>query len=126
LDIRLNKNNNNQRIVIDNSVKTNFNAFLLQNPSRLVIDLQNTNFEDIKASSFQSNDITYAVRIGKFSNTDSRIVFDLNIKPKKINSFYLKPDNNKNHRIVIDLEFDKQDIEQDNLISKLIEQNIEN
>lgn len=127
VDIRLNKNNNTQRIVIDNTNKINYNTFLLQNPSRLVIDLQNTDFNAIKAPSFQSNDLIYTLRVGKFSNTDSRIVFDLNVKPQKLNSFYLKADNdNKNHRIVIDLDFDSKSIEQEDLISKLIENNIDN
>ncbi|MDR3290503.1 MAG: N-acetylmuramoyl-L-alanine amidase [Rickettsiales bacterium] len=109
-NIRLNTGKYTERIVIDNSTKINYNPFLLKNPDRLVIDLQSTENYNVKAPSFASNEVVDSLRIGKFSNTDSRIVFDLNIKPKSIKDFYLKPDkNNKYHRIVIDLEFEKEE-----------------
>ncbi|GMO62223.1 MAG: hypothetical protein Ta2D_08560 [Rickettsiales bacterium] len=118
-DIRLSTNNNTtQRIVIDNNSKIEYNAFLLKNPNRLVIDLSQTDSNSIKAPSFASNQIIYTIRVGKFSNNDSRIVFDLNINPVELKHFYLAPsDDNKKHRIVLDLKFKQQ--EQQDLIGEV-------
>ncbi|GMO58301.1 MAG: hypothetical protein Ta2D_04040 [Rickettsiales bacterium] len=120
-DIRLSTDNNTtQRIVIDNNSKIEYNAFLLKNPNRLVIDLSQTDSNSIKAPSFASNQIIYTIRVGKFSNSDSRIVFDLNIKPQELKHFYLAPSNdNKKHRIVLDLKFKQQ--EQQDLIGEISE-----
>lgn len=123
VDIRLNTENNNERIVIESDNKINFNAFLLKNPYRLVVDLQNTN-NTVKAPSFKSNNIVDKVRIGKFSKYDTRLVFDLNIKVNLINSFYLAASNiNSKHRIVIDLNFDNDDLKTEDIIGKIIEEN---
>lgn len=123
VDIRLNTEGNSERIVIESETKVNFNAFLLKNPYRLVVDLQNTNI-DVKAPSFKANRVVDQVRVGKFSEYDIRLVFDLNIKVKLENSFYLAPtSSNPLHRIVIDLTFDNADLEVEDLIGKLIEEN---
>lgn len=122
-NIRLSTNNSNERIVIETIGKTNFNAFLLQKPYRLVVDLQNTSL-DVKAPNFKANRIIDTLRIGKFSEVDTRLVFDLNINAKIEKSFYLAPNSdNKNHRIVIDLTFNKKDLEAEDIIGKLIEEN---
>ena len=124
VDIRLHTENDNERIVIDSDNKINFNAFLLRNPYRLVVDLQNTS-NNVKAPSFKSDKIVDQVRIGKFSEYDTRLVFDLNIKVKLNNNFYLASSReNSTHRIVIDLNFDNNDlIQSEDIIGKLIEEN---
>ena len=81
VNIRLNTNGEKERIVIETNSKTNFNAFVLQKPYRLVVDLQNTNL-NVKAPNFKANKIVDTLRVGKFSNSDTRLVFDLNIKAK--------------------------------------------
>lgn len=119
-NIRLNVSDNTQRIVIDNTQRVVFDTFLLQNPNRLVVDLRETDNDEIKAPALQSNSVIYTVRVGKLSKTDARLVFDLNIKPKSLKSFYLQPTaDNKNHRVVIDLSFD--DMRQADLIGELID-----
>lgn len=123
LDIRLNTEKNNERIVIESKNKINFNAFLLRNPYRLVVDLQNTS-TGVKAPSFKSNNVVDQVRIGKFSEYDTRLVFDLNIKVNLVRSFYLAPtSSNPLHRIVVDLSFNSVDLQNEDLIGKLIEEN---
>ena len=123
VNIRLNTNKNKERIVIDSTEKINFNAFTLQKPFRLVVDLQDTNL-NIKAPSFNADKVVDTLRVGKFSETDTRLVFDLNINVKIEKSFYLAPNNqNKYHRIVLDLEFKEQDLENEDIIGKLIEEN---
>ena len=123
VDIRLNTNNDNERIVIETNEKVNYNSFTLQTPYRLVIDLQNTDL-NVLAPSFKANKVVDSLRIGKFSEKDTRLVFDLNIKAKIDRTFYLPPNSdNKFHRIVIDLKFDKQDLENEDIIGRLIEDN---
>ena len=123
INIRLSTNGEKERIVIETTNKTNFNAFILQKPYRLVVDLQNTSL-DVKAPSFKANNVVDTLRIGKFSESDTRLVFDLNIKTKIKKSFYLAPNSdNKNHRIVIDMTFNKKDLETEDIIGKLIEEN---
>ena len=122
-NIRLNTDKNIERIVFDLDKKTNFNAFVLKNPNRLVVDFKNTT-QNVKAPDVKTDKIIDSIRVGKFSPTDTRLVFDLNIGAKIIKSFYLSPnDKNKFHRIVIDLEFNKQDLEKEDLIGKLIDDN---
>ncbi|MDD2839677.1 MAG: N-acetylmuramoyl-L-alanine amidase [Rickettsiales bacterium] len=123
VNIRLNTINNNERIVFDLDSKATFNAFTLTNPNRLVIDFGSTN-QNITAPDVKTDKIIDSIRVGKFSDTDTRLVFDLNAKSKILKSFYLQPSqDNKNHRIVIDFEFSKQDLENEDLIGKLIDEN---
>lgn len=123
INIRLSTNDNNERIVFDLNSKTTFNAFTLVKPDRLVVDFANTS-QNIKAPDVQTDKIIDSIRVGKFSDTDTRLVFDLNAGSKIIKSFYLAPNSdNKNHRIVIDFEFNKKDLETEDLIGKLIEDN---
>lgn len=122
-NIRLNTSKNSERIVIESNTKINFNAFTLNKPHRVVVDLQNTSL-DVKAPSFRADKIVDAIRTGKFSEIDTRLVFDLNIKTSIAKSFYLTPStDNKNHRIVIDLDFNPKDLEKEDIIGKLIEEN---
>jgi len=123
VDIRLNTNNNMERIVIETKDKVNFNAFVLQNPHRLVVDLQNTNL-NVNAPSFKANKVVDTLRIGKFSETDTRLVFDLNIGAKIEKTFLISPNSdNKNYRIVIDLRFDTKSVEIEDMIGRFIEEN---
>lgn len=123
VNIRLSTATDSARIVIENTEKIDFNAFTLEKPFRLVVDLKNTNM-DIQAPSFKANKVVDSLRVGKLSETDTRLVFDMNIKTKIAKTFYLKPNGDiKNHRIVIDLEFDKKELDNEDIIGKLIEEN---
>jgi len=123
INIRLHTDDISERIVFDLDSKTTFNAFTLIKPDRLVIDFANTS-QNITAPDVKTDKVIDAIRVGKFSDTDTRLVFDLNAKSKIIKSFYLAPSqDNKNHRIVIDFEFNKQDLENEDLIGKLIDDN---
>lgn len=123
VNIRLSTNDNDERIVFDLDSQTSFNSFTLVNPNRLVVDLKNTN-QNITAPDVKTDKVIDTIRVGKFSQTDTRLVFDLNAKAKILKSFILNPSKeNKNYRIVIDIEFNKKDIENEDLIGKLIDEN---
>jgi len=126
LNIRTSTNNGQEKIVIESNNKIIFNVFILNNPPRLVVDLQNTN-QNIKAPNFKANDIIDSVRIGKYSETDARLVFDLNISSKLIKFYSIEPDKkNKNYRIIIDLKYDSEQLKNFDYIGKLIDDNINN
>ncbi|MFC1659654.1 N-acetylmuramoyl-L-alanine amidase [Pseudomonadota bacterium] len=101
VDFRGSAEGNRIRLVLETSEKPEFNVFTLQSPSRLVIDLKNSE-DKYKLTNFKY-DIIKSVRISKSSNNDLRVVFDLEEKITLNRSFVLNPsDLNKNYRLVID------------------------
>lgn len=102
-DVRTGNQNDGVRIVIDGSEKFSYDAFLLDSPSRLVIDLKNTKFS--QTPNVAPNAVISAFRAGELAaKNGKRLVFELkgnaNIKRK----FVLEPQaGQRNWRLVIDL-----------------------
>jgi N-acetylmuramoyl-L-alanine amidase len=100
--VRLWRAPDNTRIVFDMTAEVNYKLFSLQNPDRLVVDIDaaksTATFTDLEFSNTPLTRIRTAVRNGN----DLRLVFDLRtvVKPR---SFLLKPNKDKPHRLVIDL-----------------------
>lgn len=90
------------RIVFDVSGRVDHKIFMLDNPGRLVIDIEDTvaktNLRSMKLPPQLVKRVRHAARNGK----DLRVVFDLN---SKINprSFVLPPNQQYGNRLVIDL-----------------------
>lgn len=90
------------RLVLDVGDAIEHNIFSLSGPSRLVIDLKNS---DLKAN-FDSLDLSGSpirrIRSAPRNGGDLRVVLDLegDIKPR---SFQLKPNQQYGHRLVVDL-----------------------
>lgn len=100
--IRLSQTEQQTRIVFDLKDKTTFNAFKLDKPDRIVIDLDKTKqWQIIKLPALKDTpvkDIRYAQR-----NTDTlRVVLDLT-KPLNFKTQTLGPDSTHPHRLVVDL-----------------------
>jgi N-acetylmuramoyl-L-alanine amidase len=92
----------NTRIVLDLSDNIQYKLFTLENPCRMVLDLQDVEFKaKINPSEWQANGIK-KIRYSQFNTNTLRIVFDLEkgMMPK---SFILNPEKNYGHRLVIDL-----------------------
>lgn len=103
-DIRLGNQNDGVRIVLDGSERFSYDAFLLGNPSRLVIDLKDAVWQNTPKVS--KNSIISGFRAADLSGgkKGKRLVFELkndaNIKRK----FMLEPQaGQKNWRLVLDL-----------------------
>lgn len=113
--VRLWRAPDSTRLVFDLNATVQHKLFSLSNPSRLVIDIENTrlgtNFADLPLKDTPIRGIRSAERNGK----DLRVVLDLSaaIKPK---SFVLPKHGDKNDRLVIDL-FDR-----DKPVEKTVEQ----
>lgn len=90
------------RMVFDISNEVQHHLFMLDNPSRLVIDLKNTRLPVQLTQPEQDNALFKGVRAGIRNKKDLRIVVDLKqkITPK---SFSLQPRKSYGHRLVVDL-----------------------
>jgi N-acetylmuramoyl-L-alanine amidase len=90
------------RAVLDLSEPAEYQLFTLQNPHRVVIDLQSARLNSaFQPDSIQSGVIS-AVRHGKPEGGTLRIVLDLN-ESAQMKSFILAPTGEYGHRLVVDL-----------------------
>ena len=101
-DVRMGQQLDGIRLVIDGTNKFDYDAFLLDNPNRLVIDVKNAKMNS--KPKIAKNKLVEEVRLGNLDNNGKRIVFVLkgnaNIKKK----FILEPNSSqKDWRLVIDL-----------------------
>lgn len=94
------------RITLESTNKLNYKYFVLHNPNRIVIDITNTNINNVLNSITQkvqhSDPYIRNIRAGQKDDTTTRIVMELksNINPQVFN---LEPVSNFKHRLVIDL-----------------------
>lgn len=92
------------RLVFDLSRPGSATVFELDSPSRLVIDLDNSQLEtDVSTLPLEGSAIS-SIRSGVRNGTDLRIVLDLDreVSPRH---FMLSPNDQYGHRLVVDLEY---------------------
>ena len=104
INIRLGAHLDKTRLVLDMTKETQFRAFYLADPYRLVLDLPKIDFE-VKASGLKKAvGGVSGYRFGLFDNETSRIVIDL-VSPMIIKQFFHLRSNVKGlTRLVIDLK----------------------
>lgn len=101
-DVRMWRAPDHTRLVFDLSGPIKYSLFTLDNPDRVVIDIQNTTQKarldglDFTASPIES------MRSGVRDGTGLRVVLDLNT-PTKPSSFTLEPNSEHSDRLVVDL-----------------------
>ncbi|MDO4184635.1 MAG: N-acetylmuramoyl-L-alanine amidase [Rhodospirillales bacterium] len=101
--LRIGQGADSVRVVFDASSDFHYNVFLLDNPKRLVIDVDGTNVARSIENTKDKNNIVGRVRVGTLDGTKKRIVFDLQ-KPVTIKkAFMLAPQSNFNWRLAIDV-----------------------
>jgi len=91
------------RIVFDVSADVRHTMFTLQNPLRLVVDIQNANLKIKLPELDEANPHIRAVRSGRPNAEQLRFVFELK-KDLISSSFLLSPNELYGHRLVVDLE----------------------
>lgn len=91
------------RVVFDVDRRLEHNVFILTNPDRVVIDLENTSFTNPLGDLDYRNSLVKGIRSGVQPNNVLRVVLDMKSTstPK---SFLLNPTAHYGHRLVIDLE----------------------
>ena len=92
------------RLVFDLSRPGSATVFELDSPSRLVIDLDNSQLETDTSTLPLEGSAISSIRSGIRNGTDLRIVLDLNreVSPRH---FMLSPNDQYGHRLVVDLEY---------------------
>ncbi len=100
-DLRFGTYQDNARIVLELNQPSDFRAFTLNNPSRLVIDLPEFNWKPAKLQNIETS-MVKKVRQGVLEPGISRIVLDLEQDSAISRAFLLKPDHGYQHRLVID------------------------
>lgn len=92
------------RLVFDLSASANANVFSLQNPARLVIDLDDTQMDTDPSTLPLHDSAITSVRSGLRDGGGLRVVLELNraIEPRH---FTLTPNDQYGHRLVVDLEY---------------------
>ena len=99
-DVRLWSGPEGTRLVLDLSGPTKFEVFSVDNPDRVVIDLQNA---DLAAKDLPDGQgPVKRVRSGPQANHGLRLVLDL-AAPQKVRSFPVGPEGSAGHRLVVEL-----------------------
>ncbi|UTW45189.1 N-acetylmuramoyl-L-alanine amidase [bacterium SCSIO 12696] len=103
--VRVWRSPDNTRLVFDLSAAVEHRIFTLENPSRLVIDIENATSKARFDKLPLANTPVSAIRSAAKKGGDLRVVLDLGsvVSPR---SFTLKPNKQYGHRLVIDL-YDK-------------------
>ena len=101
-DVRFADRATNTRVVFDLTSPVKHSVFVLQNPDRVVLDIEQCDANGkLKMSRFGGT-LVKELRYAQKTNEKLRVVFDLNssVSPK---SFLLAPSSGKDYRLVIDL-----------------------
>jgi len=91
------------RVVFDVNNKVDHNVFVLKNPDRVVIDLEQSEFARPLTSLDYSKSLVKGIRTGTHQQKNLRVVLDMKagVVPK---SFLLNPTKQYGYRLVVDLE----------------------
>lgn len=100
-DVRLWSGPEGTRLVLDLSAPAEFQVFAVENPDRIVIDLQNADLVSRKGLPAGQGPVK-AVRSGPQPNRGLRLVLDLDA-PHAMRSFTVGPDGNAGDRLVVEL-----------------------
>ena len=79
----------------------NYRVFLLNDPKRAVIDLDDTDINSLQTKF--KNQVVSKTRIGKMSGNDKRIVMELSRAATVKKAFLIPPQSGQGWRLVIDL-----------------------
>jgi N-acetylmuramoyl-L-alanine amidase len=101
-DVRVWPSPESTRIVFDISTPVDYQIFTLEDPKRIVIDIQNANMgANVNAISWQATPVG-GLRHGVQEGNHVRLVLDLN-QTIQAKSFLLPPNEQYGHRLVVDL-----------------------
>ncbi len=101
--LRIGQGVSSVRVVFDATSEFDYNAFLLDGPRRLVIDVAGCEVPKSLEKTKDQNNLVGQVRVGKLNDSRNRIVFDL-LKPVVIKkAFMLAPQSTFKWRLAIDV-----------------------
>ena len=100
--LRYTTNPNQNQITFEVTSSPQHRVFVMDNPSRLVIDIKNAQLGHSLNQPSAAHPLFTRVRTGIKNDTDLRVVFDLKT-PISLKKLTLNSDNSDDHRLVIDL-----------------------
>tara|TARA_R110002110_G_scaffold255682_2_gene471459 strand:- start:7492 stop:8664 length:1173 start_codon:yes stop_codon:yes gene_type:complete len=92
------------RLVIDMTEAVSFEIFTLNNPYRIVVDLQNAEWLEDATHHASPAGLIDSIRFGARNDGGVRLVVDLDRPAEVKKSFLLPPSGSAQHRLVIDLK----------------------
>src|SRR5689334_16716132 len=106
-DVRVWSSPDGTRVVFDLSRATAHSLFTLDNPDRIVVDLDDTQRVSELAAQLDGKGVVKRIRSGAHDGTGLRVVLDLDghVKSK---SFSLQPNESYGYRVVVDLATEAQ------------------
>ena len=103
-DVRLAGDSKQTRFVLDLDKATQFRAFTLADPYRVVVDIPQVNFQLPAGAGTTGRGLIKAFRYGLVMPGGSRIVFDLTGPARIANSYVVAAANGQPSRLVVELE----------------------
>src|SRR5258705_7008286 len=103
-DARLAGDAKQTRFILDLDRPVQFRAFTLADPYRVIVDLNQVNFQLPAGAGLAGRGLVKAFRYGLVMPGGSRIVFDLNGPAKIAKSYVLEAANGQPPRLVLELE----------------------
>lgn len=100
-NMRLGNQADGARVVLDMDKSVNYRVFLLNDPKRVVVDLDDAEIKSLQTKF--SNQVVAQTRVGRMSNNDKRIVMELSRPATVKKAFILPAQGGQNWRLVIDL-----------------------
>ncbi len=100
--LRYTTNPSQNQITFEVTSSPQHRVFVMDNPSRLVIDIKNAQLDHSLNQPSAAHPLFTRVRSGIKNNTDLRVVFDLKT-PISLKKLTLSSDNSDSHHLVIDL-----------------------
>jgi len=103
-NIRYGAISNGVRVVFDLNKKSEYRAFVLDSPYRVVVDMPHLEWNYPKTNLLATNKIITAYRSGNLDNGLTRVVFDIKSPAIIKKTFILPKDGVSRDRLVIDIE----------------------
>jgi N-acetylmuramoyl-L-alanine amidase len=102
-DVRLGGNDNQTRFIVDLSRKIDIRAFTLADPYRVIVDMQQVNFQFPPNAGEHGRGLVKAFRYGLVMPGGSRIVIDATGPVRVLKAFVVDPIDDQPARMVVDL-----------------------
>ena len=100
-NMRLGNQADGARVVFDMDKSINYRVFLLDEPRRVVVDLDDADIGQLYTKI--SNQVISQTRIGMMSGNDKRVVMELSRPATVKKAFLIAPQSGQNWRLVVDL-----------------------
>ena len=100
-NMRIGNQSDGARVVFDMNKSIDYRVFLLDDPQRVVVDLEDADIKQLYTKI--SNQVIKQTRVGRMSGNDKRVVLELSRPAVVKKAFLIPPQSGQNWRLVVDL-----------------------